>query len=101
MRINPQVVLTEGFVISVPLPSGAEELDFPFRTCLTLVTDKSGAEDQVVEVRLPRTPGNRIPDGYITPEQLQDLIRLELVVAESSSGWDPELHYKYDHWEVV
>jgi len=101
MKAVLRVVLADGFVVPFPHPSGVEDLDLPSGTFLTHVTDKSRRDRDVVEIRLPGTPGSGPPDEMATPEQLKELLRRNLVREDSSSGWDPDLHYVYDHYEVL
>ncbi|MHB1630687.1 MAG: hypothetical protein ACYCQL_00535 [Acidithiobacillus sp.] len=82
--------------MDVSLPIGA------FLTWLTPNKKRLGDnEPQIVEVRQYDAMDAPLLDITITPRHLTWLARTGRVEHDSSSGNDPELHYRYDHYLVV
>jgi hypothetical protein len=82
--------------MDVSLPVGA------LLTCLTPNRKRLGdSEPRIVEVREYNAFDAPLLDIMVTPRQLMHLERTKQVVHESSSGNDPELNYRYDHYLVM
>lgn len=82
--------------IDVSLPVGA------MLTCLTPNRKRLGdSEPQIVEVREYNAYDAPLLDIQVTPRQLLHMERTKQVVHESSSGNNPELSYRYDHYLVM
>lgn len=56
---------------------------------------------EIVEVREFNSIHAPLLDTHITPRQVSLMERNKLVLHESSSGEDPDLYYRYDHYIVV
>ncbi|MBU2765811.1 hypothetical protein HAP94_06275 [Acidithiobacillus ferrivorans] len=81
------------------------EVSLPVGALLTWLTQNKkrlgDSEPQIVEVRQYNAIDAPLLDIPITPRQLMHLERTQQVVHESSSGNDPELNYRYDHYLVM
>ncbi len=92
----PAVTDDDDCSMDVSLPIGA------LLTWLTPNKKRLGdSEPQIVEVRQYNAIDAPLLDITITPRQLMHLERTKQVVHESSSGNDPELNYRYDHYLVM
>ncbi|MHB8226268.1 hypothetical protein [Acidithiobacillus sp.] len=81
------------------------DVSLPIGALLTWLTPNKkrlgDSEPQIVEVRQYDAIDAPLLDITITPRQLMYMERTKQVVHESSSGDDPELNYRYDHYLVI
>lgn len=77
---------------TIEIPEGA------IVTLLTPLTPEAKAEcpQPVVEIRVAGA-GRAVPMG-IGPDTLLQLVHIGRLREDSSSGYDPDLHYLYDHY---
>lgn len=98
----------EGTPSTLPSPDEAKAAlrgSLPQGAFITHVTPQRGGEMEpgVPEVEVfesMRNGSKRLPIE-ISVDKLKSLIRNGIAVFESTSGRDPELHYRYDHYLVV
>lgn len=77
----------------------------PRGACITHITPLWGGVlepgERAIEVFKHGHLGDKALTIEVTPQRLYDLIRSGLVELESTSGNDPELSCRYDHYRVV
>ncbi len=92
----PAISDDDSCCMNVSLPVGA------LLTCLTPNRKRMGdSEPHIVEMREFDSVHAPLLDIPITLHQLRYLVRTKQVKHDSSSGDDPELNYRYDHYLVM
>lgn len=83
------------------LPAPEPRIELPVGATLTVITPRDGRarEPGVPEYEL--THDGKRQALALTPRQFSALIATRRIEMDSSSGNNPELHYRYDHYEVL
>lgn len=91
------------------MPDGEDDedisdLNLPYNALVTLMTPRKASVDDVrhriIQVSAYNSVHAPLLDIKITPVQLMRLEQAGKIVHESSSGDNPELQYRYDHYLV-